>query len=132
MRRTAGHGPGHPRAAGAASGRSYFPPRDQWEVRKPAGRRHGPTALSEAIAFAKTQDSPWGKTDYHADQIRTFGRPLGPVPASRGGMNGVIVHHGYIVAEFGDTCVPIPLTAWEELHVDIRARHSSRLNHEHQ
>src|SRR5438046_9861501 len=65
-------------------------------------------ALAAAIAFAKTQDSSWGKTDYHADQIRTFGRPLGPVPASRGGMNGVVVHHGYIVAEFGDTSVVEP------------------------
>jgi len=97
-----------PRAAGAASGRSYFPPRDQWEVRKPADAGMDAAALAEAIAFARTQDSGWGKTDYHADQIRTFGRPLGPVPASRGGMNGVIVHHGYIVAEFGDTSVVEP------------------------
>jgi CubicO group peptidase (beta-lactamase class C family) len=96
------------RSVRAASAQTYFPPRDQWEVRKPAEAGMDPAALADAIAFAKTQDSTWGKTDYHADQIRTFGRPLGPVPASRGGMNGVIVHHGYIVAEFGDTSVVEP------------------------
>jgi CubicO group peptidase (beta-lactamase class C family) len=43
-----------------------------------------------------------------ADQIKTFGRPLGPVPKSHGPTNGVIVRHGYIVAEFGDTGVVEP------------------------
>src|SRR4051812_12323173 len=92
----------------AASDHAYFPPRDQWESRKPADVGMNEAALADAIAFAKTQDSSWGKTDYHADQIRTFGRPLGPVPASRGAMNGVIVRRGYLVAEFGDTSVVEP------------------------
>ena len=64
--------------------------------------------LEQAIDYAKTRDSTWGKTDYMADQIRTFGRPLGKVPPSHGPTNGVILRHGYIVAEFGDTGVVEP------------------------
>jgi len=93
----------------AAGGKFYFPSRDKWEMRKPADVGMDAAALDEAIVFAQsTLQSNFGKTDYHADQIRTFGRPLGPVPASRGGMNGLIVRHGYIVAEFGDTNVVEP------------------------
>ena len=40
--------------------------------------------LKQAIEYAKTRDSSWGKTDYMADQVRTFGRPLGKVPPSHG------------------------------------------------
>ena len=43
-----------------------------------------------------------------ADQVKTFGRPLGPVPPSHGRTNGIILRHGYIVAEFGDTNVVEP------------------------
>jgi CubicO group peptidase (beta-lactamase class C family) len=96
------------RAAAGPAGKFYFPVRDRWEVKKPAEVGMDAAALEEAIAFAKTAESSFGKVDYHADQIRTFGRPLGPVPASRGGMNAVIVRHGYIVAEFGDTSVVEP------------------------
>src|SRR5689334_300325 len=57
-------------------------------------------ALARAIEFAKTQE-----TDFPADfsaQRRVFGRPLGPLPKSRAATNGVVIRHGYIVAEFGD------------------------------
>src|SRR4051812_43034363 len=83
-----------PATAGAA-GKVYFPARDRWEVKNPADVGMDAAALDDAIAFAKTAESSFGKVDYHADQIKTFGRPLGPVPASRGGMNAVIVRHGY-------------------------------------
>jgi CubicO group peptidase (beta-lactamase class C family) len=59
--------------------------------------------LAQAIAYAKTRDTAWGRADYMKDQLRTFGRPLGPVPQSHGPTNGLIIRHGYIVAEFGDT-----------------------------
>ena len=35
--------------------------------------------------------------------MRTFGVPLGPLPKQRAATNGIILRHGYIVAEFGDT-----------------------------
>jgi CubicO group peptidase (beta-lactamase class C family) len=97
-----------PRPSGAAAGRVYFPTRDRWEVRKPAEVGMDEAVLADAIAFAKTREGNFGKVDYHGDQIRDFGRPLGPVPPSRGGMNAIIVRHGYIVAEFGDTSVVEP------------------------
>jgi CubicO group peptidase (beta-lactamase class C family) len=36
-------------------------------------------------------------------QSKIFGKPLGPLPASRALTNGIILRHGYIVAEWGDT-----------------------------
>ena len=56
--------------------------------------------LREAIEFAQASGSTW---DFEKDQVRTFGRVLGPLPKQRAGTNGVILRHGYIVAEFGDT-----------------------------
>ena len=35
--------------------------------------------------------------------MRVFGRVLGALPARRAATNGIILRHGYIVAEFGDT-----------------------------
>jgi CubicO group peptidase (beta-lactamase class C family) len=94
-----------PRAAQRAA---YVPTRDTWETRKPAEVGMDEALLNQAIEYAKTRDTNWGKTDYMADQIKTFGRPLGPVPQSHGRTNGIILRHGYIVAEFGDTSVVEP------------------------
>jgi CubicO group peptidase (beta-lactamase class C family) len=35
--------------------------------------------------------------------VRVFGKVLGALPAQRAATNGIILRHGYIVAEFGDT-----------------------------
>src|SRR6476646_5570970 len=40
--------------------------------------------------------------DFEKDQVRTFGVPLGPLPKQRAATNGIILRHGYIVAQFGD------------------------------
>jgi CubicO group peptidase (beta-lactamase class C family) len=56
--------------------------------------------LQTAIEFAQSHGSTW---DFDRDQIRTFGRPLGPLPKQRAATNGIILRHGYIVASFGDT-----------------------------
>jgi len=94
---------GRPPAHGA-----YVPAKDRWETRAPADVGMDAALLTQAIEYAKTRDTNWGKTDYMADQIRTFGRPLGKVPPSHGPTNGVILRHGYLVAEFGDTSVVEP------------------------
>jgi CubicO group peptidase (beta-lactamase class C family) len=88
--------------SGEAATRPYYPPRRSWEHRKPSEVGMDEAKLNAAIEYAKTRDSNWGKTDYMADQVRTFGRPLGPVPQSHSPTNGIVVRHGYIVAEFGD------------------------------
>src|SRR6188474_1047527 len=86
----------------------YFPARGVWETRKPSEVGMDDTLVAQAIEYAKTRDTAWARDDYMADQIRTFGRPLGPVPASHGRTNGLIIRHGYIVGEFGDTNVVEP------------------------
>jgi CubicO group peptidase (beta-lactamase class C family) len=62
--------------------------------------------LQDAVDFAKAHGSNWV---FDRDQVRTFGRPLGPLPKSRAATNGIIVRHGYIVAEFGDTKASDPV-----------------------
>ena len=56
--------------------------------------------LKEAVEWALAHGSKW---DFGKDQLRAFGRVLGALPAQRAATNGIILRHGYIVAEFGDT-----------------------------
>src|SRR4029078_2395365 len=79
----------------------YYPPADRWETRPAAKVGMDATLLEEAVAWAKGRETNRPKD--LSDQVRTFGRVLGKMPAERGGVNGIIVRHGYIVAEFGDT-----------------------------
>src|SRR6185436_20967661 len=75
---------------------AYSPARGSWETRKPADMGMDEALLSQAIEYAKTRDTNWGKADYMADQVRTFGRPMGPVPPAHGRTNGIVIRHGYI------------------------------------
>jgi len=102
--------PASPRTSRTASAAavSYFPPRGEWQTRKPSEVGMDEALLAQVIDAAKMRDNAFARTDYAADQLRTFGRPLGPVPASRGGTNGLVIKNGYIVAEFGDTNVVEP------------------------
>jgi CubicO group peptidase (beta-lactamase class C family) len=84
----------------AQSSPSYFPAPGQWQHKTPEELGFDPAKLRAAIEFAQAHDSGW---DFGKDQQRVFGTPLGPVPAQRAATNGVIVRHGYIVAQFGDT-----------------------------
>jgi CubicO group peptidase (beta-lactamase class C family) len=43
-----------------------------------------------------------------SDQEIMFGKLLGSVPTERAATNGLIIRHGYIVGEFGDTMRPDP------------------------
>ncbi len=79
---------------------SYFPPPGQWQRKSPAELGMDSLRLSAAIEFAQSHGSTW---DFERDQVRTFGRPLGPLPKQRAATNGIILRHGYIVASFGDT-----------------------------
>src|SRR5215831_19029904 len=86
-------------AAQSAAGK-YFPPPGQWTRKSPAAVGMDSAKLQEAVDFAKAHNSTW---DFERDQVRTFGRPLGPLPKTRAATNGIILRHGYIVAEFGNT-----------------------------
>jgi len=87
-------------SAHAQQTRTYFPPRGEWQRKAPAEVGMDSAKLKAAVEFAQSRNSTW---DFDKDQVRTFGRPLGPLPKQRSATNGVILRHGYIVATFGDT-----------------------------
>ena len=78
----------------------YFPPSGKWERKPPAELGLDAAKLREAIEYAQANGSTW---DFEKDQVRTFGAVLGPLPKQRAATNGIILRHGYIAAEFGDT-----------------------------
>src|SRR4051812_46501246 len=78
----------------------YFPAAGAWTRKLPIDLGMDAGKLRDAVAYAGAHGSSW---DFGKDQVRTFGIPLGPVPATRAATNGLIIRHGYIVAEFGDT-----------------------------
>ena len=80
----------------------YYPgPGDGWQRRRPEDVGMDGALLEQAVAYAKTQASTI-PPDF-STQVETFGRVLGPLPKMRGETNGIIIRHGYIVAEWGDT-----------------------------
>ena len=89
------------------NGGGYFPPRDNWERRKPADVGMDEAKLNEAIAFMKAHETAAPARDF-SDQEIIFGKLLGSIPTERGATNGLIIRHGYVAAEFGDTLRPDP------------------------
>jgi CubicO group peptidase (beta-lactamase class C family) len=80
----------------------YYPsPGDTWQRRKPEEAGMDSALLDQAVAYAQTQASTT-PADF-STQVETFGRVLGPLPKMRGDTSGIIIRHGYIVAEWGDT-----------------------------
>ena len=87
--------------AKAAKG-SYYPPRgDRWQRKRAEEVGMDSALLDSAVAYAGTQESKVPR-DF-STQVETFGALLGPLPKERGKTNGIILRHGYIVAEWGDT-----------------------------
>ena len=62
---------------GAQQTRGYFPPRGEWQRKSPAEVGMDSAKLRAAVEFAQSRNSTW---DFDKDQVRTFGRPLGPLP----------------------------------------------------
>ncbi len=85
---------------------AYFPAAGTWQHKTPAEAGMDPAKVKEAVEWAEAHGSKW---DFEKDQVRVFGRVLGPLPAQRAATNGIILRHGYIVAEFGDTTTNDPV-----------------------
>ena len=85
---------------------TYFPPPGQWKTKSPVALAMNAAKLQEAVDYAQAHGSTW---DFEKDQVRTFGTPLGPLPKQRAATNGIILRHGYIVAQFGDTKASDPV-----------------------
>jgi len=83
----------------AQTAAKYFPPPGQWQKKAPAEVGMDAAKLQQAVEYAQSHGSSW---DFEKDQVRTFGVPLGPLPKQRAATNGIILRHGYIVAQFGD------------------------------
>jgi len=80
----------------------YYPePGDKWQRKTPADAGFDPALLNQAVEYAKTQETRQPR-DF-STQEQNFGSLLGPLPKDRALTNGIIVRHGYIIAEWGDT-----------------------------
>src|SRR5260370_1236930 len=97
-------GPADQRERDAHPGAAYYPDAT-WQHRTPSESGVSPDLLKQAIDFAVA-----GETKAHRDlginHYQTFGREpvgyaIGPI-RERGDPTGVIIHKGYIVAEWGD------------------------------
>ena len=93
-------------AAAPLAAQDYFPGRHpDWEHRTPAAVGFDAAALQAAITFAQAHESTSPRDLALAHQF-TFGRephgePVGPF-LPRGPQGGLIIRHGYIVAEWGE------------------------------
>jgi hypothetical protein len=82
----------------------YYPDA-KWRQRMPAESGIRPDLLKEAIDFAIASETK-APRDLMMNHYQTFGREpfgyaIGPI-RERGDPTGIIIHEGYIVAEWGD------------------------------
>jgi hypothetical protein len=95
---------------------TYFPAKDNWVTTKPEEAGMNPNILKSAISEALkdlTPDYPNGVdiNEYKAKELKQFsngyddGEIIGPLKR-KGTTNGLVIRHGYIVAQFGDTLQP--------------------------
>ena len=93
--------PARPVAQAAAP--VYFPERLDWQKKKPEDVGMDATLIAEAvkIAIAAEAQTPKGGWEFQAHSFakEPFNSIVGPVQ-DRGGAAGLIVHKGYIVAEW--------------------------------
>lgn len=79
---------------------------DAWESRAPEDVGMDPARLREAVDYALSHETSMPRDPGQYLRDRFAGLPhqeiVGPT-RERGGVNGLVVRHGYIVAEFGDT-----------------------------
>jgi CubicO group peptidase (beta-lactamase class C family) len=85
----------------------YYPAAGQWARKTPAEVGMDAGKLNDAVEFMKTHETKSPTRDF-SDQEIVNGKLLASIPTERTGSNGLIIRHGYIVAEFGDTLRPDP------------------------
>lgn len=85
----------------------YYPSSDEWQTRAPADVGMDSAALQSAVQYAQshlTTQIPDDPGVYLTERFRGVPHQeiVGPT-AQRGGVNGIVLKNGYIVAEWGDT-----------------------------
>ena len=92
-------------AAQAAGQAPYFPPPGAWDHRTPSQVGFTVKAVDSAVTIAKGSEATTPR-DLLEAQRRSFGRePYGEASGpfrDRGGVGGLIIKNGYIIAEWGD------------------------------
>lgn len=95
----------HASAQGRAGSPYFPPPGDAWERRAPEQVGFTTKAVDSAVAvaLASEQTAPRDLLENHRRSFarEPFSEAIGPFK-ERGGAAGMIVRHGYIVAEWGD------------------------------
>jgi CubicO group peptidase (beta-lactamase class C family) len=86
---------------------AYYPdPGDAWQQRRPAQVGMDSAALAAAQAVAQSSEIGWSldmKTQLATNTAREPHPSIDGPFKDRGRQNGIILRHGYIVAEWGDT-----------------------------
>ena len=97
-----------------ALGADYFPPKSAWQTRAPETEGFDPAKLKAATDFAVANEAKLSPAlDGVIDQrdlriviplqfAGPFSDPIGPLKP-HAPANGIVIRHGYIVAEWGDT-----------------------------
>ncbi|MFN0180978.1 MAG: serine hydrolase domain-containing protein [Gemmatimonadales bacterium] len=99
-------------ASGSATGQArraapepYYPPRWEWATRRPEDVGMSSSRLEEVATFARANEAT-GYRDGNDLATSLAGEPyneiVGPT-MRRGGTNGMVIRHGYLVFEWGDT-----------------------------
>ncbi len=99
-----GTSPGHSPPAPLVA---YFPaPGEGWARRVPRAEGIDSARLAAAVVFAQSSEIAWSMEMKQQLATNTAKEPypevLGPFK-DRGRQNGIVIRHGYIVAEWGDT-----------------------------
>jgi len=93
--------------AAQSSSSTYYPDRFDWQKHTPQQEGFDAAKLDEAIKFAIASDNPapHDQAVVHQQSFAAnepFDSILGP-HSVRAPLNGIIIHHGYVVAEWGET-----------------------------
>jgi len=86
---------------------AYYPPAGQWARKTPGEVGMDAAKLQAAVDFMLANETKSPARDF-SDQEIVNGKLLASMPTERAGTNALIIRHGYIVAEFGDTLRPDP------------------------
>jgi CubicO group peptidase (beta-lactamase class C family) len=86
---------------------AYYPPAGQWARKTPAEVGMDAAKLKAATDFMLANETKSPARDF-SDQEIVNGKLLASMPTERTGTNALIIRHGYIVAEFGETLRPDP------------------------
>lgn len=98
--------PAHRPETSALSSAYYPDEGDHWLRRRPAEAGLDSTSLATAVGFAQASEIAWSmdmKSQLAANTAREPHPDILGRFKDRGHQNGIVIRHGYIVAEWGDT-----------------------------